>query len=165
MIIPHIPLANVGRVITIILVALILRLLVNFFSKKLIERISNIDGRRIRTISSLVSTTLSVLITIVAVLMILKEFGFDITPLLASASLVGLTISFGAQTLVKDIISGVLLLTDNPFDVGDKVDISGKQGIVEKINLRNIVLKDEKDHIHFIPNGSISMITNLSKDK
>ena len=95
--------------------------------------------------------------------MIVRELGFDIAPLLASAGIAGLAIGFGAQTLVKDLLAGAFILIENQFDEGDEVEISDKKGIVEKITLRTVWLKDKEGALHIIPNGSIAMVSNFSK--
>lgn len=158
---------SVVRIFLVIIGAVLARLIVGWFSRYLLKRLSTgvPNVRRLKTMSSLVTTSLSLVISIVAFLMILKELGFDITPLLASAGLIGLAISFGSQTIIRDIISGFIILLENQLDEGDEVEISGKKGEVKQINLRMIVLESKDGTLHYIPNGSINLVSNLSKKK
>ena len=96
--------------------------------------------------------------------MILRELNVDIMPVLTGAGIVGLAVGFGAQTLVKDLISGVFLILDDNVRVGDVARINGTGGLVEAINLRTIVLRDHEGTVHVFPNGSITTLSNLTKD-
>jgi small-conductance mechanosensitive channel len=120
--------------------------------------------RRARTISRLVRNGLSTALVMIATLMALRELGLDIVPILTGAGIVGLAVGFGAQTLVKDLISGFFLMLENQVRVGDVAQINGTGGLVEAINLRTIVLRDGEGTVHVFPNGSIERLANLSKD-
>ena len=96
--------------------------------------------------------------------MILRELDLDITPILTGAGIVGLAVGFGAQTLVKDVISGFFLILENQVRVGDVAAINGTGGLVEAITLRTIVLRDGTGTVHIFPNGSITTLANQSKD-
>jgi len=96
--------------------------------------------------------------------MILGELGVEIGPILAAAGIVGFAIGFGAQNLVQDIISGFFILLEDQIRVGDVVEIAGKGGLVEKITLRMIVLRDLAGNVHFVRNGEINIITNMTKE-
>lgn len=120
--------------------------------------------KRLRTMANMLSTGASLGILMIGTFMILKEVGFDIMPLLASAGIIGLAVGFGAQTLVKDVISGFFLILEGQFNEGDEVEINGKKGVVEKINLRTVAIRGNKKEVHIIPNGSITLVTNFSKD-
>ena len=96
--------------------------------------------------------------------MILRELGVDIAPVLAGAGIVGLAVGFGAQTLVRDIISGFFLILEDQVRVGDVAAINGQGGLVEAINLRTIVLRDFEGTVHVFPNGAITTLANRSKD-
>ena len=104
------------------------------------------------------------LVSGVAVLMILRELGLDIAPVLTGAGIVGLAVGFGAQTLVRDIISGFFLILENQVRVGDVAAINGTGGLVEAINLRTIVLRDVDGTVHVFPNGAINTLANRSKE-
>jgi moderate conductance mechanosensitive channel len=121
-------------------------------------------SKRARTLGSLVRNVASALIAGIAVLMVLKELGIDIAPVLAGAGVAGLAIGFGAQTLVRDIISGFFLILEDQVRVGDVAAINGQGGLVEAINLRTIVLRDSEGTVHVFPNGAINTLANRSKD-
>lgn len=106
---------------------------------------------------------LAVLVVIVSMIM-LSEMGIDIGPMIAGAGIVGLAIGFGAQTLVKDIISGVFFLIDDAFRVGDYVVTAGQRGTVEQISIRSMRLRHHRGPIHTIPFGDMGSITNYSRD-
>jgi len=120
--------------------------------------------KRAETLSSLIETTLRVAVLIAAFLMVLKEVGIDIGPLLAGAGIVGLAVGFGAQSLVKDVISGFFMLLENQMNVGDVVEIAGKAGLVESMNLRITVIRDFEGKVHIVPNGEITVVTNFTKE-
>ncbi len=120
--------------------------------------------KRARTLGRLVKNALTALVFGVGTLTILRELNVDIMPVLTGAGIVGLAIGFGAQTLVKDLISGVFLIIDDNVRVGDVARINGTGGLVEAINLRTIVLRDHEGTVHVFPNGSITTLSNLTKD-
>nr|HPH15758.1 mechanosensitive ion channel family protein [Bacteroidales bacterium] len=103
------------------------------------------------------------LIVIVS-LMVLKEMGLDIAPLLAGAGIVGLALGFGGQYLIRDIISGLFIILENQYRVGDVIRIDSTGGMVENISLRMTTLRDNAGVVHHIPHGDIKRVSNLSKD-
>ncbi len=119
---------------------------------------------RLATILPLVSMTIQVAIVIMTVFLGLSQLGLDITPLLAGAGVFGLAIGFGAQTLVKDIVSGVFCLWDDAFRVGEFIDVGGTVGTVEKISIRSLQLRHPNGPVHIIPYGEIPKLTNNSRD-
>jgi small conductance mechanosensitive channel len=121
-------------------------------------------AKRARTLGALIEKVSTGLIASIAVLMVLREFGIDITPVLTGAGIAGLAVGFGAQTLVRDIISGFFLILEDQVRVGDVAAINGVGGLVEGINLRTIVLRDEEGAVHVFPNGAITTLSNRSKD-
>ncbi len=121
-------------------------------------------AKRARTLGSLVERVASITVTIVSLLMILDQVGVNIAPALTGAGIAGLAVGFGAQALVRDIISGFFLILEDQVRVGDVASINGVGGLVEEINLRTIVLRDEEGAVHFFPNGSITTLANRSKD-
>jgi moderate conductance mechanosensitive channel len=102
------------------------------------------------------------LVIIIATLMILREFGVDISPALTGAGIVGVALGFGAQSLVRDLIGGFFLILENQVRVGDVVAINNVGGLVEEINLRTTVLRDEEGTVHVFPNGAITTLANKS---
>src|SRR5690606_18013887 len=101
---------------------------------------------------------------IIAGLMMLREVGLDITPILTGAGILGLAVGFGAQTLVKDIISGFFIILENQIRVGDVVEVEGRGGFVEEVNLRTLLMRDLEGSLHVIPNGSITAVKNMTRD-
>jgi moderate conductance mechanosensitive channel len=120
--------------------------------------------KRVQTISGVTRKVLFVVIWCIAGIMILKELNFDIRPLLAGASIVGVAIGFGAQSVVKDVLNGIFLLIENQLRIHDVAIINGKTGLVEEMNLRTTVLRGEDGAVHIFPNGSIADISNLTRE-
>jgi len=120
--------------------------------------------KRAYTLTHIVRDVARILIFFVGVTMILSEVGIDLTPLLAAAGLGGLAIGFGAQSLVKDLISGFFILLENSISVGDVVEVAGVSGVVEEIELRTIKLRDLSGNVHVVPNGVIDKVKNMTKD-
>ncbi|GBD31340.1 putative MscS family protein YkuT [bacterium HR33] len=118
--------------------------------------------QRAKTLAQLLNSVGAVAISIAAGLTILNLF-IAIGPLLAGVGVVGLAISFGAQSLVKDVINGFFILLENQFGVGDVVEINGVAGAVEKMTMRVVMLRDLKGVLHVIPNGSINMVSNRTR--
>jgi len=121
-------------------------------------------GKRARTLGSVVQNVTTALVIGIALLMVLKLLDLDITPVLTGAGIAGLAVGFGAQTLVRDIISGFFLILEDQIRVGDAASINGSQGIIEAINLRTVVLRDVEGTVHVYPNGSINSLANRSKE-
>ena len=121
-------------------------------------------AKRARTLGAVISKVTTVLVSGIALLMILREFNLDIAPVLTGAGIVGLAVGFGAQTLVRDIISGFFLILEDQVRVGDIAAINGTSGLVDAINLRTIVLRDEQGTVHVFPNGAITTLANFSKE-
>lgn len=116
-----------------------------------------------RTVSSIIRGTARVVIITMAGIMILAEIGLDVTPVLAGAGIVGLAVGFGAQTLVKDVISGLFILVERQFSVGDVVQVGGIAGSVEQMTLRATFLRDVEGTCHVVPNGEIRILSNRTK--
>jgi len=120
--------------------------------------------KRLQTVGGTLRRFFSIIIWTAASLMVLRELDIDITPILTGAGIIGLAVGFGAQTLVKDIISGLFLIAEDQVRIGDVVDINGVGGAVEDINLRTIILRDTEGTVHTISNGDIRTLANRSKD-
>ncbi len=121
-------------------------------------------GTRLSTLLPLIRTTLQITIGVIAVLVVLSGMGVDIGPLMAGAGVIGLAVGFGAQTLVKDIVSGAFFLVDDAFRVGEYIDVGSVKGVVEKISIRSFRLRHHRGLLHTIPFGEISQLTNFSRD-
>ncbi|MFO8144019.1 MAG: mechanosensitive ion channel [Dehalococcoidales bacterium] len=120
--------------------------------------------KRSETLSHFLTNSVTATIGLVTALMILSEVGLDITPLLAAAGVVGIAIGFGAQSLIRDILRGFLILTQNQYNKGDVVRIAGITGLVEDINIMRTVMRDLDGIVHSIPNGEISSSSNYTKE-
>jgi len=120
--------------------------------------------RRAATLGSIVSSTVTAAVWFFAVLMVLRELAIDVVPLLTGAGIAGLAIGFGAQNLVRDVISGFFMILEDQVGVGDVARIQTVTGVVEEINLRTIVLRDADGTVHVFPNGTVTTLANLSKD-
>jgi small conductance mechanosensitive channel len=121
-------------------------------------------AKRARTLSAMVQKTFTAVVASLAVLMVLLQLDINIMPVLTGAGIAGLAIGFGAQTLVRDVISGFFLILEDQVRVGDVVMVNGQGGLVEAVNLRTIVLRDEEGTVHVIPNGEVKSLSNRSKD-
>lgn len=136
------------------------------------RRISGIEAgpmpderlQRRQTLGAFVSTVGIFVIVTITTMMLLGELGLSLGPLLATAGIAGLAIGFGAQTLVKDFISGIFILLEDQYTIGDVVRAAGVDGIVEKVNLRTTVLRDVHGVVHVVPNGEIRVVSNLTKE-
>ena len=98
------------------------------------------------------------------VLVLLKEVGVEIAPILAGAGIVGLAVGFGAQNLVRDVISGFFFILEDQVRVGDVVVVNGTSGLVEEINFRTIILRDQSGVVHIFPHGTVTTLSNMTKD-
>jgi small-conductance mechanosensitive channel len=123
----------------------------------------SLQEKRAATLSSLLRQVTGIFISFVALMMLLREFRIDVAPIIAGAGIVGLAVGFGAQSLVKDVISGFFILLENQFDVGDVISGAGVAGSVEKIGLRFTQLRDLEGRVHFIPNGEFRVVSNLTR--
>jgi small conductance mechanosensitive channel len=118
--------------------------------------------KRGHTVAQLLRSVGRVMLFVLALLLTLNQF-MDIAPLLAGAGILGLAFSFGAQSLVKDVITGFFLLVDNSIAVGDVVEVAGKSGSVERVNLRVVHLRGLDGSVHIIPNGQINVVSNMTR--
>lgn len=121
-----------------------------------------IDPRRSQTIGRLVNNVVSYVVNFIVILLILSELGVNLAPLLAGAGVLGLAIGFGAQSLVKDVITGFFIIFEDQFAVGDIIRTGNFQGTVEEIGLRVTRIKSWTGEVHIIPNGAITEVTNFS---
>lgn len=119
--------------------------------------------KRAATLSLILRQVTWIGISGIAFTMVLREFRLDIAPLIAGAGIVGLAVGFGAQSLVKDMISGFFILAENQFDVGDVISGAGVSGVVEGLHLRFTQLRDLEGKVHFIPNGEFRVISNMTR--
>jgi small-conductance mechanosensitive channel len=161
--------AHLPRIILIIIGAWILTRVTKLTGKKIIQYTEDDDPttksereKRAETLVHILRNAIKVFVYVIAVFMILKEVGVDIAPLLAGVGIAGLAIGFGAQTLVKDFLTGFFILLENQYRVGDVVRIGDHAGLVEKIKLRTTVLRDLEGIVHIIPNGEVQSVNNMT---
>src|SRR5205823_4978704 len=119
--------------------------------------------RRTATLGGILTSLVTASVGFVAILMLLRELSIDVLPILTGAGIAGLAIGFGAQNLVRDVISGFFLILEDQVRIGDLARINGIAGTVEQINLRTIVLRDVEGAVQVFPNGTITALANLSK--
>lgn len=120
--------------------------------------------KRVQTLESIVLFTITVVVVSITSFVVLTEAGVDIAPILAAAGVIGLAVGFGAQTLVQDVISGFFLLVEDQLRVGDVVKVGGHSGVVERVTLRMTILRDLEGNVHFLRNGLIDTVINMTKD-
>lgn len=120
--------------------------------------------KRAETLANLVRQALIIMVWAMMILMILRQMGIEIAPILASVGILGLAVGFGAQNLVRDLITGFFMILENQIRVGDVAIVNGTGGLVERINLRTIVLRDEAGTVYVFPNGTINTLANLTRE-
>ena len=132
------------------------------------EKNQNVDTeesvKRINTLTGILHMIIKVILWAVYLMMILQKFGINIAPILASAGIIGLAIGFGAQELVRDFISGFFIILENQVRTGDVAILNGIAGLVEKVELRTITLRDFSGVVHVFQNGKINNVSNMTKD-
>lgn len=161
-----------GNLFKIVVIILVSRLAVNI-CQALIERFFNQpvrvtvfgEEKRIETLKVLLKSLVMYAVYFIALMMVLSILGVNTTSLLASAGIIGLAVGFGAQSLVKDIITGFFIIFENYFVVGDYINTAGVGGIVEEMGLRTTKIRDWSGELHIIPNSEITMVTNHSHGK
>jgi len=152
----------------VVLLYLVARFLIARLGRTTVHRLENLERiasqkSRIRTLGNLIRSIVEYTVLIIAMLMALRAVGIDITPLLATAGVAGLAVGFGAQRLVRDMISGFFLLAENQFAVGEVVTIGGISGVVEEVGMRTTRLRDEQGRMVVIANGDVNLVINHSR--
>ena len=146
-----------------------IRLAISHFETLLIqagedrEPVLGAAQKQITTLTGLLRTLAVSVVWAIVVIIALDQLGLDITPVLASAGILGLAIGFGAQNLVRDVISGFFIILENQVRLGDVARINGQGGLVEKISFRTITLRDQAGVVHVFPNGTITTLSNMTK--
>ena len=133
------------------------RTIFHYFTKKK-------GDKRGTTLASMLFMAFNVVVWFIIIMAIISELGFDITPILASAGILGLAIGFGAQNLVRDVIAGFFMIVDNVYNIGETVEIGGFRGTVQEMNLRNTKLKNFMGSELIINHGNISQVINWSRN-
>ena len=119
--------------------------------------------KRIETLVRLLTQVVRILLFVTLALVMLMQLGVEVGPLLASAGILGLAVGFGAQSLVKDVITGFFMVMENQLRVGDVVTLNGTGGLVEAMTLRTVVLRDLAGTVHIFPNDNVTTLSNLTR--
>lgn len=164
-----VPALAAARVLMILVLAFVAQRVVarllRLFRVRVAARLSGkADIQRVETVTRVIRYVATAVITLIGGMLVLSELGISIAPILGAAGVVGLAIGFGAQSLVKDYFSGFFLLLENQIARGDVVRVADKSGLVEDITLRYVRLRDYNGDVHYVPNGLISTVTNLSRE-
>lgn len=154
----------VGAIIVGLIAILLYLSMSSWVDYKLNPFVGEAPTPRMITLLTLLRNAITIVIVVVALMLALSQLGLDIGPLLASAGVLGLAISFGAQRMVEDIITGIFIQLENAMNVGDVVDVGGVVGTVEKLTVRSVTLRDVKGVVHMIPFSSANMISNYMRD-
>jgi small conductance mechanosensitive channel len=128
------------------------------------EAVAGATRKRVTTLTGMLLTLSLVVVWAIVAVICLDQLGLDVTPILAGAGIVGLAVGFGAQNLVRDLISGFFLVLENQVRVGDIAVVNGTGGLVEAITFRTIVLRDLAGVVHVVPNGAITTLANMTKE-
>jgi small-conductance mechanosensitive channel len=128
------------------------------------EGVVGATRKRVTTLTGMLLTLSLVIVWAIVAVICLDQLGLDVTPILAGAGIVGLAVGFGAQNLVRDLISGFFLVLENQVRVGDVAVVNGTGGLVEAITFRTIVLRDLAGVVHVVPNGAITTLANMTKE-
>ena len=160
-------LLQVVRIVGILIAAWVLQAVaarfLRIFRNYMERRMGGEELSRVRTLDRVFRNTVGAVIFIIAGTLVLGELGVSIAPILATAGVAGIAIGFGAQSLIKDHFNGIFLLIDDQVRVGDVVDIAGLGGLVEEVTLRYVRLRNFDGHVHYVPNGEIKTVTNLTR--
>ncbi|MFA5809458.1 MAG: mechanosensitive ion channel family protein [Thermoleophilia bacterium] len=161
------------RIVAMILGAVVLYYIIRTLSRRLFRvagrkmsdsyLVTREQEMRAKTLAGIIRGVFIAVIVVVVSMMTLKEFGYDVGPLLAGAGIAGLAIGFGAQTLVKDLIGGFFVLSEGQFYVGDVIQVGAVKGMVEAIKLRTTLVRDGEGILHIIPNGEMRVVSNLTR--
>jgi moderate conductance mechanosensitive channel len=164
---PHwlILLISMANILLIGLIAVVLGIIFKYFlniiNRKIIDSDMNEESKkRKKTLTRVIGYLLSILLGAITVMFMLSVFGISIAPIIAAAGVAGIAVGFGAQSLVKDYFTGVILLLENQIRIGDVIEIAGKTGTVESLTLRYVRLRDGNGYVHYVPNGVIATVTN-----
>ena len=161
---------NITDIVWIIILFFFGKLILRLIVKRLARMVDDGDDehvtqkeKRAKTLGNVIMSIGNIIIYAIILFMVLSLFGVDIRPILAGAGVIGLAIGFGAQSLVKDFVSGLFILIENQYGIGDKVKIGSSEGRVIRITMRSTVLKDDEGKIYYISNGLIKDVINMSQ--
>jgi small conductance mechanosensitive channel len=160
---------GVPKIVFALLLAFIFQSIVSFFIKRLRTHADHLVGNaqraaQLRTMAAIIRATSYGIVGFYVLTQILAALGVSLGPFIASAGVIGLGISFGAQSIFKDMLTGIFILIENQYSVGDTIKIAGLQGVVEDLSLRVTKLRDGDGTVYIVPNSQITTVSNLSRD-
>src|SRR5579859_7663826 len=161
--------ADLPRLLAVLLLAFVLQRICKFFVTRMLKLADRQVGNsqrasQLRTMAAILRATSYSIIGFIVLLHVLSVFNINLTPLLASAGVVGVGIGLGAQSIFKDMLNGIFILIEDQYNVGEVVKIAGLQGTVENLTLRCTTLRDGDGTVYIIPNSQIATVSNLSRD-
>ena len=161
--------ADLPRLLAILLLAFVLQRVCKFFVNRMLKLADRQVGNsqrasQLRTMAAILRATSYSVIGFIVLLHVLSVFNINLTPLLASAGVVGVGIGLGAQSIFKDMLNGIFILVEDQYNVGEVVKIAGLSGSVENLTLRCTTLRDGDGTMHIIPNSQIATVSNQSRD-
>ena len=159
----RVALAALYLVIAIALIKII-GIIIARLARKKYDKLRAIDSKRVKTVLSVMKSFVTIIIIFTWFLAALRLFGVNTSAIITTAGIGGIAISFGAKSLVEDIISGIFLMLEDSFVIGDDITVAGKTGIVERISLRTTTIRDYNGELHVVPNGEIRVVTNRNKN-
>lgn len=159
----RVALAALYLVIAIVVIK-VLELIISKLARKKYDKLRTIDAKRVKTVLSVMKSFVTIIIIFTWFLSALRIFGVNTSAIITTAGIGGIAISFGAKSLVEDIISGIFLMLEDSFVIGDDITVAGKTGIVERISLRTTTIRDYNGELHVVPNGEIRVVTNRNKN-
>ena len=146
------------------IVAHVLQRLIRGFREKVARRLDDPEAiKRAATLGRVFRYLVALIVSLIAGMLVLGELGVSVAPILGAAGVVGLAVGFGAQSLVKDYFAGFFVLLEDQIRQGDVVEVAGKSGFVEEVTLRYVRLRDYDGNVHFVANGLITTVTNMSR--
>jgi small-conductance mechanosensitive channel len=166
---PKLYLNTLGTIIKISIIYLFSRMVIKIATKMVkhmihsrVNHFIRFENRRVETLKALLQNLITYSVYIISIMLILSQLGINLAPLLAGAGIIGLAIGFGANSLVKDIITGFFIIFEDQFNVGDIIKVDQFKGKVEEIGIRTTKIKSESGEVLIIPNGQINQIVNYS---
>ena len=158
------------QIIVIILVAWLIKIIAKRFIQRIVRvavksdrlQLGDAETKRMNTLVRVFNWVINTIIVVITFIMVIQKMGVNVTPILASAGIAGVAIGFGAQYLVRDVLTGFFIIFENQYRIGDVVNIEGTGGLVEDISLRVTTLRDMDGTVHYIPHGEIKKVANLS---
>jgi small conductance mechanosensitive channel len=152
-------------ILIFVTIAIIFKLLDIFFRKLSNVNITDREQhKKVKTIYSILNSTIKIIVSLIGLMFVLQILNVNIAPILATAGVLGIAVGFGSQRLVEDVFSGLNIILTNQIRVGDTVKIDNITGIVERITVNTVILRDFSGVVHFIRNGNINIISNMTKD-